>query len=93
MVLSFAFCLQAGDANLDDQLIDAVWANDCPRVAELLAAGADIECRDHEMRTPLMIAAITNRDNIVTSLRDAGANMHAMDCSTCTPAIILDFHA
>ena len=60
-------------------LLDAAAAGDTPRVNELLAAGADINARDEQGRTPVMAATHGNHVDTVAALIAAGAGINIRD--------------
>ena len=54
-------------------------------VERLLAAGGDVDARDHGNRTPLHCAAWDGRVTIASILLDHGADIHAVDGMGRTP--------
>ena len=54
-------------------------------VQAALDAGADLEARDEDGRTPLMFAAGSNSPEVVQTLLDAGADLEARTESGQTP--------
>jgi len=64
---------------MTETLLQAAAAGECPRVRELLAAGADRNARDAEGATPLMLAAHAGHLDVVRALIDAGADVNATD--------------
>ena len=51
----------------------------------LVRAGARLEVRDRQGRTPLLLAIVSNRTDIVPSLLEAGADIAAQDNAGRTP--------
>lgn len=64
---------------MSKELIDAVKAGTAADVQRLLAAGADINFRDAEGATPLMVAAEAGNLPMVQELIRAGADVSARD--------------
>lgn len=63
-----------------DQLLAlATEANDAVAVEKLIAAGAEIESRHRDGRTPLLIATKSNRIEAARALIAAGADVNAVD--------------
>ncbi|RMH55469.1 MAG: ankyrin repeat domain-containing protein [Candidatus Hydrogenedentota bacterium] len=60
---------------LDHALLLASSCGDLASVKELLANGADPNCRDRYGRTPLMVAAFFGFDEIVEALVKAGSRI------------------
>jgi ankyrin repeat protein len=49
-------------------------------ITALLSGGADVNARDSDKRTPLMLAVIYNRNSAaITALLEAGADARALD--------------
>ena len=65
--------------NKDGQLVEAAARGESDRVRALLDGGADIEARDKEGKTALMIAANRCRGQIVQLLLDSGADVNAKE--------------
>lgn len=59
------------ESNTDSEVMNAIQT--------LLSAGADVEAKDVNGRTPLLVAARQNEVNVTKSLLSAGANTEAMD--------------
>lgn len=66
-------------ANAEQQLLKAATENDTAGIREALTAGAKIETRDADGRTPLMAATYHNHVNAARLLIDHGANVNAQD--------------
>ena len=62
-------------------LIDAVIHGDTEAVRALLAAGSDVNETAHGGRTPLILAILFRRAEIITLLLEAGADPHQRDSS------------
>ena len=77
VLLAVSFGLSAADAPLD--LLEAARKGDAKSAAAMLAKGADIEMRDRDGKTPLMLAAQYGRTSIVKLLLDKGAKAEARD--------------
>jgi len=63
----------------EDKLIEAVKNGDLKNVETLIAPGVDLEARDNQNMTALMIAAKKGYTDIVSKLINAGANLGAKD--------------
>jgi len=61
----------------DNTLISACRCDDLAEVARLIAAGADVNARDNDGRTPLVRAAWYGHPDIVAALLKAGADVDA----------------
>lgn len=57
----------------------AAHAGDAGRIGELAAAGADLEARDGNGRTPVHVAAFASHEEALAALATAGADMNALD--------------
>ena len=68
-----------------EQLLDAVSKQDSDAVRMLLTQGADIETRDSNGRTALLLATHHNAIEVARLLIDAGADVNAMDNITDSP--------
>ncbi|RPE14171.1 ankyrin repeat domain-containing protein [Chitinophaga lutea] len=66
-------------ANADQKLRNAAAENDTLGIREALTAGATIETRDGDGRTPLMAAVYHNHINAAKLLIENGANVNAQD--------------
>lgn len=67
---------------LAPELLAAVKTGDVRRVAALLARGAPVDVReDHARRTPLMLAALDGRRDLLRLLLRSGADVNAQDAS------------
>lgn len=61
------------------RLFSAVTAGDVELVVSLIEDGADVDARDHQQRTPLILAAIGNQVEVVRVLLENNADMTATD--------------
>jgi ankyrin repeat protein len=64
---------------IQTRLLTAAATGDSLTVQELLAQGADIEARDANGRSALLLATHHNEVDVARTLIDAGANVNAMD--------------
>lgn len=64
-------------------LWQAVYDSDLKAVKRAIQAGANVECRDRDRRTPLIEAVIRNNPGIAEVLLDSGANVNAAEFSQC----------
>ena len=60
-----------------NELLSATGEGDIKAVKQHLAAGADVNAKDHRKRTPLLIAAFADRKEIAELLIAEGANVNA----------------
>lgn len=60
-------------------LIEAVTGKDLPRIREIISAGAELEARDPQGRTALLLATHANAVEIAKALIAAGADVNAKD--------------
>ena len=67
------------DPALCSDLHGAAFLDDPEEAAALLAAGADLECRDELDNTPLVTAAMGGGESVVALLLDRGADPAAVD--------------
>lgn len=65
----------------------AAWLNHPEILRELLAHGAEINCRDAEQRTSLHYAALNNHPEIARHLIEARAELDPIDQYGFTPAV------
>jgi len=79
----FFSCARAAFA--DDRLFEAIRADDVPAVRQLIRSGIDIERRDQDKRTPLMLAVRNDRVEIARLLIGAGSDPNARDELHDTP--------
>lgn len=63
----------------NDALLDASSSGDADRAALAIAAGADIETRDADLRTPRLLAAANGHDAVVRLLVAFGADAEVTD--------------
>ncbi|MFD5507170.1 ankyrin repeat domain-containing protein [Streptomyces sp. NPDC127051] len=64
---------------VDRQLLDAARAGDAAAVRAAVEAGANVEARDTELRTPLLLASLGNHVEAARVLVAAGADVDAQD--------------
>ena len=62
------------------------------RVRELIAAGAKLEAKDQDSKTPLHWAAYKGNQEVVKALVDAGANLEAKNQGGRTPLHVAAYH-
>lgn len=72
-------------ASLAARFLAAAAEDDAVAVQEMLAQGVDIESRDGNGRSALLLATHHNAINVARVLIDAGANVNAMDNITDSP--------
>ncbi|MGB5329755.1 MAG: ankyrin repeat domain-containing protein [Gammaproteobacteria bacterium] len=72
-------------ASLQAKFLNAAVENDSVTVQELLAQGVDIESRDANGRSALLLATHHNAIDVARILIDTGANVNAMDNITDSP--------
>ncbi|MFI2609173.1 ankyrin repeat domain-containing protein [Kitasatospora sp. NPDC018619] len=72
----------------DQALLDAAHRGDPDAVRAALTAGADIEARDAEGRTPLLRAAFADRVAVARLLVGAGADVNAQDTRLNSPWLV-----
>ena len=77
VLLAAAFPILAADAPVD--ILEAAKKGRAKEIEALLAKGADLEARDKEGRTPLMLAAQYGRTASVRLLLEKGAKPDARD--------------
>ncbi|MEU9705251.1 ankyrin repeat domain-containing protein [Streptomyces sp. NPDC047981] len=75
------------DAN-DRLLLAAADRGDTAGVRAALDAGAHVDCRDSELRTPLLLAARADRVEVAVVLVAAGADPDARDSRADTPWLV-----
>jgi ankyrin repeat protein len=69
----------------ETRLHDAAAAGDVGLIRRLLAAGADVDARDDEGRTPILVATVARRTEAVRVLIEAGADVDIRDDSLANP--------
>ena len=70
---------------MDQQLIGAADSGDVARIAVLLGAGADVDARDAQGRTPIMAATYGRHAEAVAALLAAGADVNVRDARLNNP--------
>lgn len=64
---------------LNQQLIDAAWANDVDRAVELIAAGADVNYKDGTVQSAYLIATSEGYRELLELTLDNGADVTSLD--------------
>ena len=72
---------------LNDQLLQAAQRADKEAVLTLLQQGADINVRDAQGRTPVMIATYQHNTDMVQTLLQAGADVNIRDNNKANPLL------
>lgn len=85
-----SLAVHAMDVDLDKQLMNAAKAGNIQAAQDLIAQGANINARNEEGWTPLMLAALYNRKNMIELLLKHRANINAQDNNGKT-ALMLAF--
>jgi ankyrin repeat protein len=67
------------DPTLDQPLRDAAWANDVPRAAELIAAGADVNAKDDTQQSAYLIATSEGYLDLLELTLVNGADLTGLD--------------
>ncbi len=73
---------------LDSDLLKMAKEGADSLVEMLLSVGADVNARDENGQTPLMLAAAEGHTETVTALLDAGADVHANDNDGKTASLL-----
>src|SRR6188508_3057891 len=60
-------------------LLNAAKSGNVDEVKRLISAGTDLEIRDADRRTPLMLATLGNHVEVAKMLIENGANVNAQD--------------
>jgi ankyrin repeat protein len=68
-----ALATQAAYGDINSDLLEAAEAGDTARVEQLLEQGADVNAKDKDGYTALMLAAFSGHTETVKTLLDAGA--------------------
>ncbi len=66
-------------ATINTQLLQAAARGSLAEIALLIQQGADLNARDDQGLTPLMVATHTNRPDVVRALLEAGADVNIQD--------------
>jgi uncharacterized protein len=77
-----------GSAVLNEQSLTAAAQGDVAKVREAIANGADIEARDPQRRTALLLAAAADHVEVAKVLVAAGADPNALDFQHDTPWLV-----
>ncbi|MEV7190772.1 ankyrin repeat domain-containing protein [Streptomyces sp. NPDC093510] len=72
----------------DQRLLDAARAGDAAEAAAALDAGARVEARDTELRSPLLLAALGDHVETARVLVAAGADVDAQDHRSDSPWLV-----
>lgn len=72
----------------DRLLLDAARRGDAATAAGALAAGAAVEARDEQLRTPLLLAALGDHPAVAELLLAAGADPNAPDAREDSPWLV-----
>ncbi|MFE0101785.1 ankyrin repeat domain-containing protein [Streptomyces sp. NPDC059009] len=72
----------------DQRLLDAARSGNATEVAAALDAGARVEARDSELRTPLLLAAVGDHVAAARVLVAAGADVNAQDHRADSPWLV-----
>ena len=75
-------------ADPNGELLRAAAAGDADGASRALAAGADIEARDDQQRTPLLLAAAADHVEVARLLVSKGADPDALDAQHDTPWLV-----
>lgn len=78
----------AGASEAADGLLEAAGRGDLSAVNRLIAAGADLEQRDGQRRTPLLLAVAGNHVAVARALLAAGASPNAQASNQDTPWLL-----
>lgn len=73
--------------SLDDQLLEAAQHADKEAILTLLQQGANINVRDAQGRTPVMIATYQHNTDMVKTLLQAGADVNIRDNNKANPLL------
>ncbi|MGO4556773.1 ankyrin repeat domain-containing protein, partial [Stenotrophomonas sp. 2YAF22] len=79
LVMVIPACTATSRGDADAQLRDAASRGDVEAVREALDAGADLEARDGQGRTALLLATHGNNVDAARELIEAGADVNAKD--------------
>src|SRR3974377_1945894 len=73
--------------SLDQQLLRAIQREDKEEVLTILQHGADINVRDTQGRTPVMISTYQHNTDMVKLLLEAGADVNIRDNNKANPLL------
>lgn len=73
--------------HLENQLLKLAAAKpaDLNKLQDLIAEGANLECKDEKGHTPFFIACRNNNTDMIKALADAGAKLDVVDINGATP--------
>lgn len=77
-----------GSTVLNGQLLTAAALGDAAAVREAVTEGADLEARDSQRRTALLLAAAADHVEVAEILVSAGADPNAQDAQQDTPWLV-----
>lgn len=80
--------------HLENQLLKLAAAKpaNLNKLQDLLAEGADLECKDEKGHTPFLVACRHNNTDMIKALADAGAKMDVSDVNGVTPLFLVIAH-
>ena len=79
--------MQTNPNTTNEQLLQATQLEDKKAILALLQQGADINVRDAQGRTPVMIATYQHNTDMVSTLLQAGANVNIRDNNKENPLL------
>jgi ankyrin repeat protein len=75
-------------AGINEDLIKEIGSGDLPEVKRLLAKGADVNAKDRDGSTALMIASSLDKPEVVQLLLDEGADVNARNKNGLTALML-----